>query len=145
MLASKADMLRGIRSIRFIGALTFLGIALGVATPASAAQTEQACMDALLQIEDARSALDGLQAAVDNAKADRETLTSRVAELDAEIAYAIGDKKTIAKLRAERARVTGEIETIDTLLPPIEQQRDVLAAEVEQVERGYIACVEATL
>lgn len=138
-------MLRGIRSIRFIGALTFLGIALSVATPARAAQTEQTCVDALLQIEDARSALDGLQAAVDNAKADRETLTSRVAELDAEIAYAIGDKKTIAKLRAQRAKVTGEIETIDTLLPPIEQQRDVLAAEVEQVERGYIACVEANL
>lgn len=134
-----------LRGIRFIGALSIFGIALAAAAPASAAQSAQACHASLEAISESRAALDGLQQAVTNAKADRQTLTTRIAELDLAIAGSIGEPQSIETLRAQRKAVLGQIATIDELLPPIEAQANVLASEVEQAELGYIACIESSL
>ena len=130
------------RSSKVLGVALILG-AVAVPTVAQAESEATACYAQLSDLDEARSTLDDLEAAVAGAKADRAALKIREAELDAEIAAATGTERR--GLVVERADVRAELDTIAELLPAIESQAKALRVEVDTAERAYIVCVEATL
>jgi hypothetical protein len=139
--------MHGIRG-RFVGALlslTTFGFGLGVAdTAAAQTSSAQVCHDALADIAESRQTLEELEFAVGRAKANRATLLHAASEIAAQIAAA-GSLAEIEALKADRRAVLEEVRTIDSLLPPIETQAKALAAQVAEAERGYIACIEASI
>jgi hypothetical protein len=48
-------------------------------------------------------------------------------------------------LRAERDAMIHELTMIDELRPDVAAQLDALREQIEQSERGYIACIETTI
>jgi chromosome segregation ATPase len=115
--------------------------------PASAAESAR-CADVLDEAALARAALEQMEEALAEAKADRAMLAERADALALEIAELRATAPTSAKiveLQAERREVLREIAGADSMIPDLQRQVEGLRAAVEQAERGYIACVEASL
>jgi len=132
---------------RIATALSFVAALAMAAVPAAAqAQTNSAtaCGASLVQLEDSRIALEGLQLSVETAKTDLAGLEAR-AGLLVEMLLVTDAKGERATLHAEAKRVDASIASITMLLPAIETQADALAADVDAVERAYLRCVETML
>lgn len=138
-----ATMLRRIATLVSTSVIAF-GIAL--ASPAQASTTEAARCDAMLiDLAEKQQVLEDLQAAVEKGKADREALAQQASELAAEIASAKREGKEAEVMVTRRAEILAELADLEALAPVVAAQADALASDVDAAERGYLACVDASL
>jgi chromosome segregation ATPase len=122
-----------------------LGLAAFAAQPAAAAEVGE-CSMMLAQAQDARSSLDAIDAAMEQGSTDRAEWVQRIAEIDSELAARISEKNEATDaLHRERAELVEEIRVLDLLHPKLSTQAEALRETVEQTERAYIACIEATI
>lgn len=126
-----------------------MGITMGLAAltgrPAAAAEAGQ-CSMVLTQADEARSSLEALTAALEQGTADRTAWIERTAEINSELAGLIGEKgPKVEQLRRERAEIDEDLRTLDKLHPVLTSQAEALSAIVDETERAYIACIEATI
>ena len=135
--------------LRWIATLltaSLLAVGLPSVSPAQASTTEAARCDAMLiDLADKQQVLEELQAALEKGKSDRDALAERASELAIEIASAKAERKNTKALEARRAEALAELADLETLAPVVAAQAEALAADVDAAERGYIACVDATL
>jgi hypothetical protein len=124
---------------RILGAFVTAAIALGIATPAAAQTNTQACAEAMFDLQESRDTLEELETVVATAKANRGTLQHAALELSEQISAATSPEQA-KKLRNDRMAVLDEIETIDSLLPPIESQANALARQVAAAEQLALTC-----
>jgi len=118
---------------------------LGLTTFVGQAQANTAahCAVMLEDVETARTSLEGYDASIVSLDAERQTLVSELAVLDAKLVGATG--KAMLGLRAQRDALAVELTLVDGLRPDIVAQRDALQAAIDQSERGYIVCVESSI
>ena len=130
-----------LRTIALAVATSVLGLTtfVGQAQAATAAH----CAVMLEDLQSARASLDGYDATIATIDAERQTLVSDLAVLDAKLVGTTG--KAVLELRARRDALATDLTLLDDLRPDIVAQRDALQAEVEQSERGYIVCIEASI
>jgi chromosome segregation ATPase len=135
-----------LRRIATLLSASLLVAGLSFASPAQASTTEAARCDAMLiDLADKQKVLEDLQAALEKGKADRDALARRASELAAEIASAKAEGKATSSLERRRAEALAELADLSTLTPVVAAQAEALAADVDAAERGYIACVDATI
>jgi septal ring factor EnvC (AmiA/AmiB activator) len=135
-----------LRRIATLATASLLALGFFAGTAAQASTTEAARCDAMLiELAEKQEVLAELQAAVEKGKADREALAQRASELAQEIASAKADGKDATALEQRRADALAELADLEAIAPAVAAQTEALAAEVDAAERGYIACVDATL
>jgi hypothetical protein len=122
-----------------------IGLAALTAQPAAAAEAGE-CSMVLAQAQDARSSLDAITTAMEQGMADRAAWVQRAAEIDSELAGMVGEKnETTERLVRERAEIVVELRVLDTLHPKLSNQADALQTIVDETERAYISCIEASI
>jgi uncharacterized protein (DUF3084 family) len=131
----------------FLGILSGITIALATLTaqPAAAAEAGE-CSMVLAQAEDARSSLEALTTAMEQGVADRAAWVQRTDEINSELAGMIGEKnEKTEQLVRERAEIAQELRVLDQLHPKLARQSEALRTIVDETERAYIACIEASI
>jgi chromosome segregation ATPase len=127
-----------------LGILSGLTLAfVGLVSQPAAAEAAGECSMVLTEAQQARSTLESITAAMEQGMADRAAWVERLAEIDSELKELIVEKKT--DLQRERAQLVEELRTLDKLHPVLSNQAEALRAIVDETERAYISCIEATL
>ena len=131
-----------LRNVALVAATLVLGLTT-LAGHAQAQQTQTQCAAMLDGVELAQSSADAYATSLAQMDAERTELTQGIAALDARLVGATG--KRMFTLRAERDAMIEELTVIDELRPDVAAQLDALREQIEQSERGYIACIETTI
>lgn len=114
--------------------------------PAQASTTEAArCDTMLVDLAEKQSVLEELQAAIVRGQAERDALAEEAATLAVEIAQATAAGRSAKKLQHERASILEEIAGLGELATVVRAQAEALAADVDQTERAYIGCIDASI
>lgn len=130
-----------LRNIALVVATSVLGLTAFAGQ--AQANTATQCAAMLEDVESARTSLDEYETSLVRLDAERRVLVSELAALDAKLVGTSG--KTMLALRAERDALAVELTLVDALRPDIVAQRDALRDQIEQSERGYIACIETSI
>lgn len=130
-----------LRTIALAVATSVLGLTTFVGQ--AQATTAAHCAVMLEDVQSARASLDGYDTSIAALDAERQTLVSELAVLDATLVGTTG--KRMLELRAKRDALATDLTMLDDLRPDIVAQRDALQAEVDQSERGYIVCIEGSI
>ena len=130
-----------------LGILSSITLGLVAFTAQPAAATEAgACTMALMEAQDARASLEAITTAMDQGVADRAAWLARIDAIDSELAGLVGEKNGQTEtLKRERAELVEELRTLDKLHPVLANQAEALRSIVDEAERSYISCIEATL
>lgn len=115
---------------------------------ASQAHAETAlpqCSAMLDEVTQARASLEQLEASLVSMDAERAELVAGIERLQQRIDAARGRGESTLGLQGERDAMRGELSLIDELRPAVVAQLEALRESIDTSERGYIACVEATL
>ena len=131
-----------LRNVALVAATLVLGLTT-LAGHAQAQQTQTQCAAMLDGVELAHSSADAYATSLAQMDAERTELTQGIAALDARLVGTTG--KRMFTLRAERDAMIEELTMIDELRPDVAAQLDALREQIEQSERGYIACIETTI
>lgn len=133
-------------SARSIILSTLAAAAVVTMLPSNAAASTNSvrqCEAGLEELDDSKSALQGLQASVESATTGRVTLQARAAEIREALASATTPER--AKLRKQGRRIADQLATIEVVLPPILAQATALAEQVDAAEREYLVCIERSI
>ncbi|MFO0631931.1 MAG: hypothetical protein U0168_03685 [Nannocystaceae bacterium] len=115
---------------------------------ASQAHAENAlpqCSAMLDEVTQARESLEQLEASLASIDAERAELVASIDRLQRQIDAARHRGEGTLGLQGERDALRGELALVDELRPTVVAQLEALRASVDATERGYIACVEATI
>ncbi|MEM7160788.1 MAG: hypothetical protein AAF799_48590 [Myxococcota bacterium] len=129
---------------------TALAITAGVfgANPAEAATSMVRCDEMLTSLSPMQSSLDQMQGAADDNRVRQQLLHLEASRLATDIANRLGagaSELDVQPLVNERNDVLVELEQLVATLALLEREVEALSVQVETAERGYIACVEATI
>jgi hypothetical protein len=131
-----------LRNVALVAATLVLGLTT-LAGQAQAQQTQTQCAAMLDGVELAQTSADAYATSLAQMDAERTELVAGIAALDAQLVGTAG--KRMFTLRAERDAMIQELTMIDELRPDVAAQLDALREQIEQSERGYIACIETTI
>lgn len=116
--------------------------------PAHGAQSDRRCGDQLIELGSMQAALTQMEVAVTTNHAHQKDLRVEASSLAATIAEQLrggASELDVEPLVHRREAALDELDGAEALQPALERQLEALLLEVDSAERGYIACVEATI